>query len=386
MTIIVIVLLRVFISVHSQADSTSLIINNLDSLRFAKIENKNFRIMPYLAPSYTPETEFLLSCGGLITFKTQRLNNLLNRSSIPFSFGYSTNGAITINIQNVIYLADDKLRTLGEFIYRDMPDNYWGVGYEKGLNVPQSNQTTGYQRMYWRFYERFMFRTYKDLFIGAVIDMNGTVTSSINNYMKQDEYVQANGTEISNTGFGIAVEYDTRDFVQNAYKGIFVSGTLLLFQQYLGGNTSYRVAEFDYRQYLKVSRERRTLAWMVKARHSFGDEIPWTDMAMLGGPFNMRGYTLGRFRDKNAWSVTVEYRHMFKRNTINKRGNYNSRFGYVTWLGAGTVSGQINEFNGLLPNAGMGLRLELQPRMNIRFDYGIAKGEKGVYITFSEAF
>ncbi|MCU4164301.1 BamA/TamA family outer membrane protein [Marinilabiliaceae bacterium A049] len=386
LTMVVILLFYISLSVVGQQDSTNLIINNIDSLRIAKIEHKNYRIMPYLAPAYTPETEYLLTAGGLITFKTQRWNNLLNRSSIPFSFGYSSTGAISVNIQNVIYLTDDKIRMLGEFLYKDMPDNYWGVGYDNGINIEKSPANTGYQRIYWRFFEKFMFRTFSDLFIGAVVDMNGTEATQLNARMLTDEYVLSNGTGINNTGIGLAVEYDTRDFVQNAYKGVFLSASMVFFQSYLGGNTKFKALEVDYRQYLKIKRERRTLAWNVKSRFSFGDEVPWTDMAMLGGPFNMRGYTIGRFRDQNALSMTTEYRHMFKRRTLNKRGNYNSRLGYVAWLGAGTVSHSINEFNGWLPNGGLGLRLELQTRMNMRFDYGVGKGEAGAYVTFSEAF
>lgn len=373
-------------TVVAQSDSTQYIINNLDSLRFAKIENKNFRIMPYVAPSFTPETQFLLTAGGLITFKTQSWNSLLNRSSIPFSFGYSSTGAITVNIQNVIYLADDKIRSIGEFIYRDMPDNYWGVGYENGVEVEKSKETTGYQRMYWRFYQKFLFRTKGDLFVGAMVDFNETLASNLNPRMQEDEKVISDGTDISNTGIGIAVEYDTRDFVQNAYSGVFLSVSLFFYEKLWRSNTSYQMLEFDYRQYKMIKRERRTLAWHVKNRLTFGGDVPWTDMAMLGGPFNMRGYTLGRFRDQNALTITTEYRHMFKRRTMNKRGNFNSRLGYVVWLGAGAITKDIKHYEGWLPNGGAGLRLEIQPRMNVRFDYGIAKGEKGVYFTFSEAF
>ncbi len=77
---------------------------------------------------------------------------------------------------------------------------------------------------------------------------------------------------------------------------------------------------------------------------------------------------------------------MFKRKKLNKKNNYNSRFGYVAWVGAGSVAPSVNKLKDWLPNAGVGLRAELQPRMNIRVDYGWAKGENGVYITFAEVF
>jgi hypothetical protein len=107
---------------------------------------------------------------------------------------------------------------------------------------------------------------------------------------------------------------------------------------------------------------------------------------MLGGLDNMRGYTMGRFRDDNMLFSTVEYRHMFQRKKLNKKNSYNSRFGYVVWLGAGSVAPSFDKFHNWLPNGGIGLRAEMQPRMNIRVDYGFARGEQGFYVTFSEVF
>ncbi len=341
--------------------------------------------MPYIAPSYTPETEWLLSGGGLITFKTHK-DKLLNLSSIPFSVGYSSNGSFAIKAVNVIYWKNDNIRSIGEFQLRDMPDNYWGVGYHNGDTVPQGPSTTGYKRMYWRFYQRMMFRTNETMFVGFVIDVNRTQAMDMNPRMQQDIHVIEGGTDIFNTGIGIEVDYDTRDFMQNAYEGVFISGIFTAYDEFFGGDTDYNILEFDYRHYKTIRRKRRTLAWQVKTRFTFSGSTPWTDKSMLGGLENMRGYTMGRFRDDNMVFSTIEYRHMFKRKKLNKKNNYNSRFGYVTWIGAGSVASTLESFRNWLPNAGVGIRAELQPRMNIRLDYGFAKGESGVYVTFAEVF
>lgn len=360
--------------------------NNIDTLRFAEIENESFKITPYVAPSYSPELSVLFTAGGLITFKAQKYNNLLNLSSIPFSVGYSTNGAFTLNVQNVIYWGTDQIRTTGEFIIRDMPDNYWGVGYDNGLDAEKSAEKTGYKRRYWRFYERMMVRSWGDFFAGGMVDFNGTKASDLNPNMLVDENVLRDGTQLVNTGLGLVLEYDTRDFMQNAYEGIYLSAGITFFEEAFGGNSSFRAFEFDYRQYQTLVRPRRTLAWQLKSKYCFGNSVPWSDMAMLGGPFNMRGYTLGRFRDKHMNTITVEYRHMFKRKTINKKGNYNSRLGYVVWAAAGSISPSYQFNYTMLPNVGAGLRFEIQPKMNVRFDYGFGKGESGAYVTISEAF
>lgn len=385
-------LLSIFIALivvcnsFAQVDSLgNKILNNLDSLRFAEINKSTFKLMPYIAPSYTPETQFLLSGGGLITFKTYK-DKLLNLSSIPFSVGYSSNGSFSVRVVNVIYWKGDNIRSIGEFQLRDMPDNYWGVGYDKANTIPKTDTTTAYTRNYWRFYQRLMFRTKNKIFVGCVVDINRTRAMDLNNRMAKDEDVLADGTDIFNTGIGVEVSYDSRDFVQNAYSGVFISGIFTTYAKYLGGNTSFKIIDLDYRQYQRIKRKRRTLAWQVKGRFSFNGNTPWTDKSMLGGLENMRGYTMGRFRDDNMIFSTLEYRHMFKRKKLNKKGNYNSRFGYVAWVGAGSVAPSVGQLSDWLPNAGVGLRAELQPRMNIRIDYGWAKGENGVYITFAEVF
>lgn len=379
----------VFIPVVSLAQLDSLsskLLNNVDTLRMAKVDFGAVKLVPYIAPSYMPETEWLFSAGGLLTFKSQEWNHLLNLSSIPFSIGYSTNGSLSVTIQNVIYWTNDKLRTTGEFQLRNMPDHYWGVGYENGINVPQSDSTTAYSRNYWRFFEKFLFRLNRGIFIGLVVDYNQTEASNLNERMLLDANVLKSGKAIFNSGLGITMEYDTRDFIQNAYDGVYLSGSLLMFDEFLGGNTNYKVFELDYRQYVTIKRKRRTLAWQYVNRFCIGKNVPWTNMAMLGGLWNMRGYTLGRFRDQQMVSATIEYRHMFRRSVPNKKGSYDSPFGFVTWCGMGAVASQIGKLDHWLPNAGLGLRLEIQPRMNVRFDVGFAKGERGTYITISEAF
>ncbi|TAJ15343.1 hypothetical protein DMA11_01520 [Marinilabiliaceae bacterium JC017] len=373
--------------VYSQIDSIgNVILNNLDSLRMAKVDFGAFNITPYLAPTYSPETQWMLSGGGLITFKVQKENRNLNLSSIPFSIGYSSSGALNITLDHEVYWTDDRIRFIGGFTYRNMPDHYWGVGYSNGVDVVKSDTTTAYTRHHWKFKERVMFSVASGLYIGPVVDFNYTLATGLNERMASDPNVVNEGTEFSNAGIGFFLEYDTRDFPQNAYEGIYLGGNLIYYRDWWVGKTNFQLVEFDYRQYKTLGRKGQTLAWQIRNWFALGDKIPWTDLAMLGGKDNLRGYTLGRFRDQQMVSAMVEYRHMFKRKTLNKKGNYNSRWGYVVWGGTGSVASSIRKMKNWLPNGGLGIRFELQPRMNIRCDYGRGKGEDAFYITFSEAF
>ncbi|MEM8894935.1 MAG: hypothetical protein AAGC88_10180, partial [Bacteroidota bacterium] len=98
----------------AQKDDTNLL-SNIDSLRAASIEFGRSKLTPFIAPSYSPELEFLISAGGLYTFTTEKGNPLLERSVLPFSIGYSSNGSLQISAKLTLYGKEDKTRGEGEF-------------------------------------------------------------------------------------------------------------------------------------------------------------------------------------------------------------------------------------------------------------------------------
>ncbi len=66
-----------------------------------------------------------------------------------------------------------------------------------------------------------------------------------------------------------------------------------------------------------------------------------------------------------------------------------SKQGFVAWLGAGTIFNTQTPkdyTNRWLPNIGVGYRLEVQPRMTIRFDFGVGRETTGFYFNFNQAF
>ena len=98
----------------------------------------------------------------------------------------------------------------------------------------------------------------------------------------------------------------------------------------------------------------------------------------LGGVMGrMRGYYSGRYIDCNQVSVQVELRQHIA-----------SRFGCVAWIGGGTVFPSLPEFKwkNILPNGGIGFRVEFKHNINLRIDFGMGKETAGFTFGFSEAF
>jgi len=161
-------------------------LQRMDSITNWKVSKGRSTFTPFIAPSYSPETSVMLTLGGLYTFKTKRSDRFLSRSSVPFSAGYSTNGSLSISVKANIYMMSDNLRLTGEYWYKDMPDNYWGVGYEKGRYTPESDSTTAYHRKWHQFKFKIAYQVLKNFYLGINYDNNGTVASDVNEVMAAD--------------------------------------------------------------------------------------------------------------------------------------------------------------------------------------------------------
>lgn len=358
--------------------------NNSDSLRALSFEAGPMKFVPFIAPSYTPEMQVLITAGGLITFTFNRADPGLLRSSIPFSIAKSTNGSTQLSIKANLFFDDDKFRLTGEIWQKDMPDHYYGVGYESGNTTPKSDSTTLYHRNWRRIYAKFVHQFRPKYFIGGIFDVTRTTATELNPVMLADPYIEQFGTQVNNSGLGVVMQYDSRDVPVNAYKGILLDLSVINYGEIFGGQNEFLTVDFDYRQYVSVGR-RHVVAWNLRSRTNFGD-VPWTDLSQIGTPFDLRGYIWGQYRDELMIYSMVEYRHMFNRRTPNKNGSMDSRLGFATWVGVGAVGPDIKALPAALPNAGIGIRLETESRSNIRVDYGIGAGSSAFYVTFYEAF
>lgn len=109
---------------------------------------------------------------------------------------------------------------------------------------------------------------------------------------------------------------------------------------------------------------------------------------MTGTPFDLRGYYMGQYRDKSSHVLLAEYRQMVNTDGSTKLKRLVNRLGYAAWAGSGFMGPTPTKIKGVLPNAGLGLRIEVQPRMNVRVDVGhnFRNGGTLFYMNMTEAF
>lgn len=346
---------------------------------------KNFRFTPYGAPGYSPELGGLISMGALFSFSFDPEDPTLPRSSIPVSASFTTTGAVIFAVSPSFYLPEDKIRIFGTLLLKNMNDNYWGVGYDNAVEPSSPDEEiTQYHRVWWQIAPRVVFKVAKDLFLGPVVDLNQTVASDMPPEMSADPDVVEDGTNNYNGGAGAIIQYDTRDFPQNAFRGYLLEAKVTGYGPWLGSDNQYTQIVLDYRHYITLGkRVGNTLAWNVHLATVRGD-TPWSELPGIGSAYDLRGYYAGRFRDFRVNWALLEYRYMLPTNNPEREF---SRSGVVAWVGTGFLGDAGYRQSNVLPNAGVGYRFEVQPRMNARLDFGFgAQGSQGFYISFLEAF
>ncbi len=348
---------------------------------------KDLRVLPFFAPTYSPELGVVFNAGVLFSFKTNPEDPLLQRSSIPFAIGVSTTGSVRSSSLLTTFWLSDMIRFNANLWLKIMPDHYYGVGYEAGLYTEKGVETTAYDRFWWQINPRVYVRIYDHLFAGLNLDLNQTVAKNVSPGMASDPYYQKYGPDNYNGGAGLILMYDSRDVTVNAYSGVYLYGGATFYGTYLGSDNTYQVFDFDYRQYQILWRPGQRIAWQLRSRIGVGG-VPWAEMSQPGMPWDLRGYRWGRYRHNAMLFGIVEYRHQFRRkkNTPNAFGKQESRHGAAAWAGVGSIGADLAHLEHALPNVGVGYRFEIQPRMNLRVDMGFGIESIGFYIELNEAY
>lgn len=362
--------------------------------RRAEKEKRNFKFNIIGGPGYTPDFGFVVGGSFLTTFRTSPSDTLLLRSVLPLTFGVTFGQGIGVNatLYPQLFFKHDKFRIMGRFIVKNTGDNYYGVGFSQNSQVERGPESTEYYMSMIQLNPVFQFRIKEsNYFVGPMIDyvqdhISKPARGIVNDEVYQRQGGDSLGLNLRSSSIGVSLSYDSRDVPANPYKGWYLDTKLAYAPKFLGSTYNWGFASVDYRQYKTVGL-RKVVAWTLNTKNAIGN-VPFTRMPMVGSPFDLRGLYLGQYRDKSAHTALVEYRQMFNtdRETFIKR--MINRLGFATWAGCGFLGPNPIRIEGVLPNIGAGIRIELQPRMNLRFDVGYSPVDKQtlLYMNITEAF
>lgn len=378
----------------AKTDSTTTTILTKKELHRQRVAQRNFHYNILGGPSYTPDFGVLIGGSALMTFRMNPKDTTMRRSVVPMALAFMfEGGGLNLMVKPQLFFKDDKFRIFGVLNYKNTRENFYGIGYNTNKNYERSDSTSQYRYSGFQVNPWFLFRMGKsDIFFGPQIDISYDKLSDPAKHLPQQaDYAAAGGDENGyknfSSGIGFLLSYDTRDIPANPYRGTYVDLRGIMYQKWLGSDKNFYRLELDYRQYKSVG-QRKVLAWTLQTKNSFGRHIPLTKYALSGTPFDLRGYYMGQYRDKSSHVALVEYRQMFNTDRSTWLKRITSHLGYVAWGGVGFMGPTPGKIEGVLPNAGLGLRIEVQPRMNVRFDYGrnFVNKQNLFYFNMTEAF
>jgi len=342
-----------------------------DSLK-TEVE-KNFRAYPLPVVYYTPETRFAFGAVTLFNFRFKGESAESRNSQFQLGGAYTQNDQMLFYAPYQFFLKENKYNIFGQFYYYNYSYNFYGVGndvpkdYEElyFVNIPRI-RINATQLVRKNLY--FGFRYWFDEFDIQETEENGLLSQNL--------VEGADGGTISS--LGLVALYDSRDNYNYPEKGAWFEVLALPNRKGLGSDFNFIRFSLDYVKYHKVA-SNSVFVVNLFGVSNYG-EVPFNEMAFIGGRSKMRGYYEGRFRDKHLWMVQAEWRQEIK-----------GKIGAVAFGGVGGVASEINNFelNNTVPSAGVGIRYRMDEsdKINIRLDYGVGLyGSSGIYLTFGEAF
>jgi hypothetical protein len=323
-------------------------------------------------PSYSKSTSLGIGVLAAGLYRVDRTDSVTQPSDISIFASISISGFYSVGIEGNTFFSRGRSKFDYKAAFSSAPRDLWGIGYTAGRH----NRPVSYVEKQYEIHARYLYQLFPKTYVGTRMSFESTKGKNFD--ATGESYIDYQAHSYTATGIGAIVEYDSRDIVSNAFRGIYVSLQGTVFPRGLSncGRTLYR-ASFTFDWYQRVWRG-CTLACDLYGEWN-SSRMPWPMLARMGGSQRMRGYYEGRYADNNLIAAQLELRQRIWR-----------RIGCTVWCGAGNVfserPGDRFRWSHTLPNYGVGLRWELKKRVNVRLDYGFGRRTSGFLLNINEAF
>lgn len=321
-------------------------------------------------PSYSKNTSLGIGLLAAGLYRVDRTDSVSAPSDVSIFANVSVTGFYALGISGNTIFSKNRSRLNYTLSFSSAPRSLWGIGYHAG----RDNRETSYTEKRYQIETRYVHRILPNTYLGVMLGFEHTKGRGFD--ALGESYIEGQKHSYTATGIGLIAEYDSRDFIPNPFRGIYVSLEQTSYPQALGncGKTLWRTT-FTADAYRKIWKGAILAADLYGVFNSEG--TPWPMLARMGGSQRMRGYYEGRYTDNCMITAQVEVRQRIWR-----------RIGCTFWGGAGNVFASLHDFDWAetLPNYGIGLRWELKKRVNVRLDYGFGKKTSGFLLNINEAF
>ncbi len=341
--------------------------------RFNKKMEHLFKIIPVPIVSYSTEAGSTFGLAKFNLFRLSKKDTVSNASKISEVVTFSTKGRINASVSTELIWKEKKYMVISFVNYKKTPEYLFGIGNDVTRDDVEEISTERF-----RFNFNGLVRLKKNIYAGIIIDINDyfNVDVDTSSFLVKDHVSGVKGG-LSN-GLGISFAYDSRDNRYNAYKGAAILTSFSFHPSFIGSKYQFTKWQLDGRKYWNPWLK-HVIAVQATTTWTDGD-VPFYELALMGGENKMRGYYEGAYRDRVLMDAQVEYRMPVW-----------NIFGIAAWVGTGRVGSSYSDMSldGFHISYGAGLRIKVDSKnnTNMRFDFGFGpKGIHGTYINFAEAF
>jgi Omp85 superfamily domain len=333
---------------------------------------KRYKILGLPLFFYVPETKFGGGAAGLVTFHFKKDSLNTRPSSVQFGLAYTQLKQTLVYLPFNLWMKNEKYNVFGEIGYYRYNFFFWGVGNKQAFR----NQEL-YDVVFPRIKFNALQRIYKNTYTGIKYNFDDFKVTRVDSFgiLDAGEVVGARGGVVSS--IGAVLKHDSRDNLFNASKGYFAELSFQVDNKAWGSSFNNTRVIFDGATYF-TTKFKHTIALNTYAVYGVGD-IPFNQMAMLGGTRKMRGFYEGRYRDNNLVMLQAEY-----------RAPLFWRLGAVAFVTAADVANKVSDFKvadfKLAVGGGLRVMIDKKQKINVRLDVGWADPKPNFYLTVTEAF
>jgi Omp85 superfamily domain len=272
-----------------------------------------------------------------------------------------------------LYLKQDRFRILAAVATARVNYTFFGIGNEtegEGTTIPITQRGSG-------LLVGAQVRVFERWFVGSRYYHFNVSTGLEDGNAEIERPIEEVQFKLPVAALALHLERDTRKSQFYPRSGSVFDTKVYFSNKQVGALFNYQDYGVSFQQYFRLG-ERQVLAYRVKACAVNGS-APFFAICSLGNPADMRGYPVGRYRDRRMLVGQAEYRREIW-----------WRFGFAAFAGAGQVAPTFADFKGsnTRPGGGAGLRFALAPKnhINLRVDYSVGQGSHAWYVGVGEAF
>lgn len=275
--------------------------------------------------------------------------------------GYTTNGSWYWALYTRLYIDEDNWRSSAA--YGDASANF--QYFEESLN-----SFVNFNSVHDLFLVSLQRRVFRRWYLGGRFLGKKTLTE----YEIEGTTGDPERRNLNN--LGVLVARDRRDFIYNPLHGDSFNFKNFLYRDEWGSDFRFEQYEVDFTRFFFID-DHRVIAARGAAFIAAGD-VPFEGQYVVGRE-DIRGYTNGKHRGNQVYSLQGEY-----------RWNFHGKWGTVMFAGLATAVDEVKEigWGGLLPGGGVGLRYMAIPseRINIGIDLAFGEDDWGLYFRIGEVF